>query len=77
MQSPTHTASETRVRTIVKAVIWNLIGLIVMAVVGFLLTGSWGVGGAMAMINAVTGLTTYIVYERVWANIRWGRHVPH
>ncbi len=62
-------------RTIVKAVIWNLIGLAVMALVGFLVTGSWGAGGVMAVINTLTGLTTYVCYERVWARIGWGRHV--
>ena len=30
---------ETRLRSIVKAVIWNLIGLTVMAVVGLIVTG--------------------------------------
>ncbi|MFT7595188.1 MAG: putative membrane protein [Paracoccaceae bacterium] len=66
---------ETRQRSIVKAVIWNLIGLCVMALVGFVATGSLAVGGTMALINATIGLTTYILYERIWQNIRWGRHV--
>lgn len=68
---------ETRTRTIVKAVLWNLLGLAVMAVVGFVLTGSWGVGGAMALINAALGLTMYIFYERLWAHITWGRHAQN
>lgn len=68
---------ETRRRTLVKAVLWNLIGLAVMALVGFLLTGSWSVGGAMAVINAALGLTMYVIYERVWARISWGRHGAH
>jgi len=66
---------ETRKRSIVKAVIWNLIGLGVMALVGFVATGSFAVGGTMALINAAIGLTTYVLYERLWQNIRWGRHV--
>mgnify|MGYP001086068743 CR=1 FL=1 len=66
---------ETRQRSIVKAVIWNLIGLGVMALVGFVATGSFAVGGTMALINAAIGLMTYVLYERLWQNIRWGRHV--
>ncbi|MEL6508835.1 MAG: DUF2061 domain-containing protein [Pseudomonadota bacterium] len=77
MANTLSTSSETRTRTIVKAVLWNLIGLAVMALVGFLLTGSWSVGGSMAVINAILGLTMYILYERVWAHIRWGRHAAH
>ncbi|MDQ7069800.1 MAG: DUF2061 domain-containing protein [Rhodobacterales bacterium] len=66
---------ESRQRTLVKAVIWNLMGLAMMALVGFLMTGSVRVGGAMALVNTAIGLTTYILYERFWSKVRWGRHV--
>ena len=62
-------------RSLVKALIWNAIGLCVMALVGLLLTGSLAVGGVMAVINTAVGLTMYVVYERVWDRIAWGRHV--
>ena len=64
---------DTRARTFVKALLWNAIGLAMMAVVGLVMTGSVMVGGAMAVINSVIGLTCYVIYERVWAGIRWGR----
>ena len=64
---------ETRRRTLVKAVLWNLIGLSVMGVVGLVMTGSALVGGTMALVNTAIGLTTYVVYERIWARIGWGR----
>ena len=64
---------ETRLRSIVKAVIWNLIGLAVMAVVGLVVTGSLTAGGLMAVINTAIGFTTYVLYERVWSRIGWGR----
>ncbi|GAA6199262.1 DUF2061 domain-containing protein [Aquicoccus sp. SU-CL01552] len=66
---------ETRRRSLVKAVIWNLIGLAVMALVGLVATGSAAVGGAMALVNTAVGLVMYLVYERIWSRIRWGRHV--
>jgi len=62
-------------RSLVKAVIWNLLGLAVMAGVGFAFTGSLTIGGAMAVINAALGLTMYVAYERIWSAIPWGRHV--
>lgn len=61
-------------RTITKAIIWNLIGLVMMALVGFVATGSFAVGGAMALVNAALGLSMYILYERIWAQVAWGRH---
>lgn len=66
---------ETRRRSLVKAVVWNVIGLMMMTLVGFVATGSAAVGGKLAVINTGIGLCTYILYERVWAGIRWGRHV--
>lgn len=64
---------ETRKRTIMKAILWNLIGLASMALVGLLMTGSIAIGGAMAVVNTVIGFIAYVFYERVWAGIAWGR----
>ena len=66
---------ETKKRTLLKALLWNVLGFLVMAGVGLALTGSFAIGGAMAVINTVTGFITYILYERIWARIAWGRHV--
>ncbi len=60
-------------RTMVKAVIWNINGLFVMSLVGFVMTGSAGVGGLMAVVNTAIGLSLYVLYERIWSRIAWGR----
>ncbi|MDX1786395.1 DUF2061 domain-containing protein [Ruegeria arenilitoris] len=65
---------ETRRRSVVKAIIWNAMGLAVMTVVGLIATGSAAVGGALAVVNTAIGLTLYVIYERIWAGISWGRH---
>ncbi|NVO55481.1 DUF2061 domain-containing protein [Rhodobacteraceae bacterium B1Z28] len=65
---------ETRRRSVVKAVVWNAMGLAVMTLVGLIATGSAAVGGALALINTAIGLTLYVIYERVWAGISWGRN---
>ncbi len=65
---------ETRQRTVVKALLWNLIGLSVMALVGLALTGSFALGGGMALVNTGIGIICYLIYERVWQRIDWGRH---
>ncbi|MGI9368932.1 MAG: DUF2061 domain-containing protein [Ruegeria sp.] len=66
---------DTRRRSVVKAVVWNVIGLAVMTIVGLIATGSAAIGGTLAIANAAIGLTMYVVYERVWAGIQWGRNV--
>ncbi|HKL68450.1 DUF2061 domain-containing protein [Salibaculum sp.] len=65
---------ETPRRSLLKAVIWNIIGLICMSLVGLVATGSVALGGAMALVNAAMGFALYLVYERIWARISWGRH---
>ncbi|WP_412555202.1 DUF2061 domain-containing protein [Shimia sp. MIT1388] len=64
---------DTQKRSIVKAVIWNVIGIISMSVVGILATGSAALGGKMALINTGLGFSMYLIYERVWSRVRWGR----
>lgn len=64
---------DTRQRTIVKALGWQVIGLSVMAVVGAILTGSVALGGTLALVNTTLGFLTYVIYERFWAGIAWGR----
>lgn len=65
---------ETRRRSVVKAIVWNVMGLATMTLVGLIATGSAAVGGALALVNAAIGLTLYIVYERIWAGVSWGRN---
>ncbi|MDG1290560.1 MAG: DUF2061 domain-containing protein [Lentibacter sp.] len=64
---------DTRRRTLIKAAFWNLLGLTVMSLVGFAATGSFAVGGAMALVNTLLGFVMYIGYERLWAGVAWGR----
>jgi len=64
---------ETRRRTAVKAVVWNVLGLAVMALVGVVATGSLALGGGMALANTALGFVAYVIYERVWDRITWGR----
>lgn len=64
---------DTGKRTILKAVLWNVLGLMMMALVGLIMTGSVALGGAMALMNTAIGLACYILYERAWSRISWGR----
>lgn len=60
-------------RTILKAILWNVLGLATMCAVGLAATGSVALGGGIAVANTVIGLVCYVIYERVWARIGWGR----
>jgi len=60
-------------RTLVKAITWQALGLLTMTGIGFVVTGSVGAGGSIALSGAGIGAVFYVVHERVWACIRWGR----
>lgn len=64
---------ESRTRSLVKAGLWTFLGLVIMTLIGFVMTGSIEQGGAMAVLNSLIGLVTYVIYERIWARISWGR----
>lgn len=65
---------ETTKRSVLKAILWNALGLLTMTITGLLMTGSVAVGGALAALNTIVGLVSYVGYERIWARISWGRH---
>ncbi|MBY6136997.1 DUF2061 domain-containing protein [Nocardioides marinus] len=64
---------ETRSRSVVKALLWNAIGLAVMTLAGFAVTGSLRQGGGLALLNTSIGFASYLAYERAWARFAWGR----
>jgi uncharacterized membrane protein len=66
---------DTTLRTIAKAVSWQALGLIVMTAIAFVITGSVAEGGLVALTGAATGLVAYVLHERLWARISWGRSV--
>lgn len=64
---------ESGKRTLVKTIVWQLMGLISMSLVGFIITGSFVSGGMLAIVNTGIGIVMYISYERIWSKINWGR----
>jgi len=63
---------ETTLRSIVKALTWQALGLVTMTAIGYAVTGSARAGGAMALASAAIGLVAFIFHERLWARVRWG-----
>lgn len=68
---------ETRSRTLTKALLWQAMGFAMTILVGWWLTGSAFIGGTLGAVNMVAGLVIYVIYERVWDKVRWGRRMPN
>jgi uncharacterized membrane protein len=64
---------DTNRRTLAKALSWQLMGLVTMTTLGTIVTGSAGIGGALALTSAVLGTICYVVHEKLWARVPWGR----
>jgi len=64
---------ETPKRTLAKAISWQLLGLFSMVVIGWLFTGSLTAAGTMAVVTTICGLVCYVLHERAWNRIAWGR----
>ncbi len=64
---------DTTVRTLAKTVTWQTSGLIVMMAITYIVTGSLVDGGIVALVSAATGTCSYMVHERLWSRVRWGR----
>lgn len=61
------------IRTVVKSVTWQALGLLSMTIIAYVLTGSIRQGGQIAMFSAGLSVVVYILHERIWARVRWGR----
>lgn len=64
---------DTKTRLLAKATTWQVSGLISMALIGYVFTGSFTTGGGIAVAGAMLGFASYFVHEWLWSNVRWGR----
>ena len=64
---------DTTVRTVAKAVTWQVSGLAAMTLIAYLLTGSIEAGGSIALTSTLCGFVAFFVHEKLWSWVRWGR----
>lgn len=64
---------DSTTRTLAKTLTWQTSGLIVMMVITYIVTGSLIDGGIVALVSTATGTCSYMIHERLWSRVRWGR----
>ena len=64
---------ESPLRSFVKALTWQVLGLITMTALAYLATGDIATAGSLALGGAVSGFAFFFLHERAWALIPWGR----
>lgn len=64
---------EQNKRALTKAITWQLIGFVMMAIVNYLYMGDFTQGLGLSALLTLIGLVSYYLHERLWAGIRWGQ----
>ena len=64
---------DTKMRSFVKAVIWRVLGIIILGTITFAFTGSWKAMGWITGIFTTIRIVMYYYHERIWEKINWGR----
>lgn len=64
---------ESKKRTVAKAVTWQGLGLITTTAIVWAASGSLAAALSAAGGTAASSFVFYIIHERVWAAVAWGR----
>jgi phage-related holin len=49
-----------------KAIIWNIIGLVITSIISFLWFGNWIQSLSFSLVLIIISIFTYVLYEIVW-----------
>ena len=49
-----------------KAIIWNIIGLVITSIISFLWFGNWIQSLSFSLVLIVISIFTYVLYEIIW-----------
>lgn len=66
---------ETSKRTVAKALTWQVLGLVVMTVAGYWMTGSLAKASGFSLALQGFSVIVYILHERLWGRVHWGLQV--
>jgi uncharacterized membrane protein len=49
-----------------KAIVWNIIGLVMTSIISYLWFGSWIQSLSFSLVLVIISIFTYVLYELVW-----------
>jgi len=67
------TEGEKLSRSILKSVSWRFLGTLDTVIISFFITGAWDFALTIGAIELVTKMGLYLIHERLWNHIQWGR----
>ena len=60
-------------RSLLKSISWRIICTLYTIIISYLITGKLAFALSIGGIELVTKMILYVVHERVWNKINWGR----
>jgi uncharacterized membrane protein len=66
-------APNARLRSLIKAVSWRIIGSLDTFILSLIVTGNGRYAVSIASVEALTKIALYYVHERIWRRVKWGR----
>lgn len=60
-------------RSLLKSISWRIVGTLDTIIISYLITGKLAFALSIGGIELVTKMILYVVHERVWNKINWGR----
>jgi len=63
---------ESRKRSLVKSIIWRVLGIVILGVITWLFTKSWKITTSVTVLFHVIRVVLYYFHERLWSGINWG-----
>ena len=52
-----------------KAILWNIIGLVMTSIISFLWFGNWIQSLSFSLVLIIISIFTYVLYEIVWIKL--------
>lgn len=68
-----NTQSEGWSRSVLKSISWRIIGTLDTILISYIITGKLAFALSIGGIELVTKMVLYVVHERVWNTVKWGR----
>jgi len=61
---------ETKKRSVLKSVIWRILGVLILGTVTYAYTGNWVTTGLVTFIHHAVFLLVFYLHERMWLKIK-------
>ncbi len=64
---------ETKKRSIAKSLTWRTLGVVMLLIIGYLITGNIKDTGIITVIFHGLRMILYYIHERLWLKVKWGK----